>query len=167
MNRLFLDIEPMGAVRTTGRQKFKDKYAQRYFTYKQTIKLLTKTAGFETIPAGEPITVEEIVFYMPIPQSWSKKKQREAAGQPHIKKPDIDNLIKGLFDSLNGVCWADDNQVCEIRNTKKIYSEKPGIEFSIETRGRCVGQAEAKEETKQTAKRKGKTRTRGNLGTRL
>lgn len=31
---------------------------------------------------------------------------------PHTIKPDADNLIKGLKDSLKGVVWVDDSQVC-------------------------------------------------------
>ena len=42
-----------------------------------------------------------IVFRMPMPPSWSAKKRRELNGHPHQQKPDIDNLIKALFDAVH------------------------------------------------------------------
>lgn len=49
------------------------------------------------------------------------------------KKPDLDNLIKSLFDSISKseIVWSDDNIVCDLR-AKKIYSPNPRIEIEIE-----------------------------------
>lgn len=38
-------------------------------------------------------------FIMPMPNSWSAKKKAEMAGQPHQQRPDLDNLLKALFDA--------------------------------------------------------------------
>lgn len=59
--------------------------------------------------------------YIPVPQSFSKKK-RELALAGKIcptKKPDIDNLCKQLLDTLT---WLDDKQVIKI-TAIKIYGE--------------------------------------------
>jgi Holliday junction resolvase RusA-like endonuclease len=63
-----------------------------------------------------------------IPASWSKKRQAAAArGEIAVtKKPDIDNVIKGIFDGMNGVVWLDDRQVIEA-SQKKRYAETPGV----------------------------------------
>lgn len=129
---IVIPIEPMGAVRTTQRQKFVDTRAKRYHEYKTYIAYHIATQ-VKPIPAGIPVIVNNLTFYMPIPKSWSEAEKEKHRGQPHIKKPDIDNLIKGLFDSANKYAWADDNQVCEIRNVKKVYSDDPRIEFSLLT----------------------------------
>jgi Holliday junction resolvase RusA-like endonuclease len=71
-----------------------------------------------------------MTFYMPIPASLSRKKQLELIGKFHTKKPDIDNIIKGLFDAINGLCWKDDNQVCRL-TASKVYDEDPRIEFEV------------------------------------
>ncbi len=47
------------------------------------------------------------------------------------KKPDIDNATKLILDSLNGVAWKDDNQVC-FQCAMKIYSEQPCVRVIIE-----------------------------------
>lgn len=39
-------------------------------------------------------------FYLPMAPSWSKKKRQEHLGQPHLLKPDNDNLVKAFYDAL-------------------------------------------------------------------
>ena len=126
-SKLFIPIIPMGAVRTTQKQKFVDERAKRYQTYKQQIALSSKQ-HFKT-PSECPISVD-MTFYMPIPSSWSQKKKDRMNGAVHRSKPDIDNLIKGVFDSLNKIAWKDDNQVFEV-HSRKVYSFNPGIGFEI------------------------------------
>lgn len=128
---IFIPVEPMGAVRTTQRSKGRTDAGKRYADYKQVIGLYAASRMRGGLIKG-PISLPVITFYMPIPNSWSQKKKDAAIGQPHTKKPDIDNLIKGLFDALNKAVWADDNQVFEIGKVKKIYSDYPGIEFGVE-----------------------------------
>lgn len=127
--KLVYDVVPMGAVRMTGRGKWVKDNAQRYLAYKEEICWQTRQQMKNKDPITGPIAVN-VQFRMPIPKSWSKKKKSEAEGQYHTKRPDTDNLIKGLFDSLNNLVWKDDNQVCKIL-AKKIYSSKPGIEIEI------------------------------------
>ena len=104
------DIVPLGAVRMTKRGKFVKENAKRYLAYKEFIKTsATQQVKGEFFEEG-PIGVN-IIFTMPIPPSWSQKKQREAVGRYHTNTPDIDNLIKGVFDSLNKVVWKDDKQL--------------------------------------------------------
>lgn len=75
----------------------------------------------------------EIVFYMPIPTSWSKlKKEKAERGliRPTVR-PDIDNLVKIVLDGLNGVAFMDDKQVIELYAIKR-YSAEPRTEIMVE-----------------------------------
>ncbi|MCU9958795.1 MULTISPECIES: RusA family crossover junction endodeoxyribonuclease [Bacillus subtilis group] len=129
MITLHIPVEPMGAVRMTGRGKFVNKNAQRYLAYKDFIKLhAQKQMKGQQLYTGP--TVVKVLFSMPIPKSWSKKKQQEAISTVHIKKPDIDNLVKGVFDALNKTAWHDDNQVFMVIGAK-VYGKEPGIEVQI------------------------------------
>lgn len=47
------------------------------------------------------------------------------------KKPDLDNVIKAIADSLNGIAYKDDAQIVEIES-KKFYSETPRVEVTIQ-----------------------------------
>ncbi|MCM3452767.1 RusA family crossover junction endodeoxyribonuclease [Heyndrickxia oleronia] len=129
MIRLKIPIDPMGAVRMTTRGKYIKANAQRYLMYKERIQWLARKQLKNKTPFAGPVEVR-IWFNMPIPKSWSKKKQNEAYGEYHTKKPDTDNLLKGVFDSLNKIAWQDDNQVAKVIATK-IYAEKSGIEIEI------------------------------------
>lgn len=74
-----------------------------------------------------------------IPASWSAKKQAAAAAgeiRP-ITKPDVDNIVKAIFDALNGVVWKDDVQVVALR-VEKRYSTVPGVVVRIEPLGEAV-----------------------------
>lgn len=122
-----IDTVPMGAVRMTQRGKWTSDSAKRYLDYKHTIAWQIR-ANYRDGPTDCAVGVE-ITFHMPIPKSWSRKKQQEAIGKPHQVKPDIDNLVKGCFDAANGLIWKDDALVVDCK-AKKIYSESPGIEIS-------------------------------------
>lgn len=63
-----------------------------------------------------PITLD-MSFHMPIPK-LSKKKRLALIGQPHIKRPDLDNLIKFYCDVCNVLLYRDDSQVYNIFATK-------------------------------------------------
>ena len=55
------------------------------------------------------ITIEALFT---VPASWSQKKK--ACPGPMTSKPDLDNIVKSVLDSLNKVAFVDDSQV--IRN---------------------------------------------------
>jgi len=83
-----------------------------------------------------------LIFHMPIPKSLPKK---ERDGW-HSKKPDLDNLIKLVLDSMNGICFRDDSQVCFII-AMKGYSDDPRTEILMverkEDERAFVGMSEA------------------------
>lgn len=68
-----------------------------------------------------------------IPASWSQKKQEQARVGAVLPttKPDADNVVKVIFDAINGVVWRDDSQVVELVLTK-VYGSTPGVSVQIE-----------------------------------
>lgn len=69
---------------------------------------------------------------MPVPASWSMRKQRQAlAGTIHpTGKPDCDNLLKAAADGLNGVLYRDDAQLIET-SIVKTYHESPALIIEV------------------------------------
>lgn len=57
-----------------------------------------------------------VEFRMPFPASTIRKNQ--IGWFPHIKRPDIDKLVRGILDPLTGVVWHDDSQVCYLTANK-------------------------------------------------
>jgi len=76
--------------------------------------------------------IMEIICYYGMPKSDSKKKRAaKLAGEIRpTKKPDIDNCIKAIADSLNTIAYKDDTQIVKVVAEKR-YSEKPRVEITI------------------------------------
>ena len=78
-----------------------------------------------------------VAFYIKPPQYISKVKRNEQRlleeTMPISKKPDLDNYVKALMDSISDsqTIWKDDGQVTEIK-ARKLYSLNPRIELEIE-----------------------------------
>ena len=70
---------------------------------------------------------------MVVPQSWSEKRKRQALADEIVPttKPDVDNVVKAVFDGLNGVVWPDDVQVARL-TVEKRYSTSPGVYLTVE-----------------------------------
>ena len=81
-------------------------------------------------PLEGPISLV-VKFYMPVPASISKKKQMSLKLQPHLKRPDLDNLLKTVCDALNGYVWKDDSQIYLI-TAIKAYSDDQGPSTLVE-----------------------------------
>ena len=86
----------------------------------------------EMLPAGAPLVVSCEFDFAP-PKSWGKRRKLGCLGQPHISKPDLDNLIKFVLDALNGVVWADDRQVAAYGECVKLWTETPMTRITVET----------------------------------
>lgn len=126
---LTINIKPKGAVRMTRRGMHVKKNAQEYLAYKDEIALYAKKHFLA--PHDKPVAVRAKFFYE-IPRSWTKReKEMASAGllRPAVT-PDIDNVIKGLFDALNGIAWTDDKLVVE-EHSSKWYSNEPRIEVEV------------------------------------
>lgn len=74
-----------------------------------------------------------ITAYYSIPKSASLKKQK-AMEQHKIrptKKPDMDNVVKIIADSLNHIAYHDDTQIVDCM-VRKFYSHEPHVVVTIE-----------------------------------
>lgn len=103
-----------------------------------------KTASYENLVKVEyqmkyhgqqfpdvPLAMEIKAFYG-IPKSASKKKREMML--THLirptKKPDMDNVVKVIADSLNNLAYKDDTQIVEC-TVRKFYSEDPRVTVMI------------------------------------
>jgi hypothetical protein len=86
---------------------------------------------------GSPIVFQHdpvkliATFHMPRPKSLPKKVRH------HIKKPDLDKLLRNVKDSLTGIVWVDDSQVV-IVVASKSYVENgymPRVEILVDKFG--------------------------------
>ena len=68
---------------------------ERYNQYKLDLSAEAKRKGFVVPPQGLSIK-----FMVPVPRSWSKKKKRQYHMTLMQNRPDLDNYLKALIDSL-------------------------------------------------------------------
>jgi Holliday junction resolvase RusA-like endonuclease len=76
-----------------------------------------------------------IRFFFARPQSHygrnAKHELLPTAPGPHITRPDIDNLVKAVKDSLTKIIWEDDSQVVQEFATKEYTSGRERTEIEI------------------------------------
>ena len=75
-----------------------------------------------------------IEIYYSVPKSYSKRKIeaiKEGTDYP-MKKPDCDNVVKIVLDSLNKIAYDDDKQVVELTVLKRWTFGNERIEFEME-----------------------------------
>lgn len=106
------------------------RYYDAQTELKDRWRWILKTQHKGELYAGVALAIH-IVFYMPIPASLSAKQKLALDGCWHIKKPDRDNLEKLLYDVCTGVVVKDDC-IFAVGSSKKVYSTRPRIEFSVE-----------------------------------
>ena len=75
----------------------------------------------------DPIHLD-VLFVFPIPESYSVAKKKILKNSPRVIVNDLDNLLKMLLDSLQGLCFSNDNLVASI-NAKKVYGNNAKTVF--------------------------------------
>lgn len=67
--------------------------------------------------AGPVALIVMIVFVMPRPVATPKRKPTP----PHVKRPDLDKLVRAVFDALKSAgVYADDSQVITVHAHKRV-----------------------------------------------
>lgn len=85
---------PVGKPRMTQRDVWKKRpIVLRYHVFKDALR-----AAAGEMPPGPDAVI--VTAHVPMPPSWSKKKQAELAGKPCRQKPDWDNIGKAVCDTL-------------------------------------------------------------------
>lgn len=70
------------------------------------------------------------VFYMPRTKELNKDKY-PAESMPHTVRPDIENLLKLLMDSLTGIILTDDRQIYQVNVVKRYHEKTAGPRVSV------------------------------------
>lgn len=89
---------PIGKPRQTRADKWKQRPAVlRYRAWADIARLAAVDAG-----ANLSLTPYQVSWtaFLPIPESWPKKKKAAYAGSLHRQKPDRDNIDKAILDAL-------------------------------------------------------------------
>lgn len=135
----YFDIEPM--AKQSARFAIIGGHVKSYQT--KEVKSYERAIGFmakSQLPKGfvlktGKIKIESMTFAFKAPKSL-KKSERQIIdnGGWLIKttKPDLtDNLMKPIFDALQGIVYKGDQQIYEMNNIKKVWRTVAGISLTI------------------------------------
>ena len=120
---MILNIPPCSKPRMTQRDRWKKRQCVLdFFAFRDRIRqevkrintLLIKESPFD----WEYLT---IIFLVPMPKSWSKKKKALMVGKPMQQRPDLDNYLKGLFDATH----EEDSSIWKV-TASKIWTDCTG-----------------------------------------
>ena len=96
--------------------------------FKAAVQLAAAQA-YQGAPLDCPL-IMDVTFVFPRRKTTPK---RITERQPHIVKPDRENLIKGLQDAMNGLTYRDDKLIYDgpIRKFYAAIDEQPHVEVVI------------------------------------
>lgn len=121
-----------------GRPKFSRQGAhvrvhtpEKTANYENLVRLAAAQAMSGAAPMKRPVALL-LTMNMPIPASWSKKRQdlavRGLIGA--TVKPDLDNVCKAIADAMNGIVYADDKLIVSATIVKQ-YGSIPHVAVRV------------------------------------
>lgn len=111
-----------GQVYTPTRTKDYESLVEQYF--------LLKYPRYKTIEGRAKVS---ITAYFEVPKSTSKAMREQMLDNviSPTKKPDIDNVVKIVLDSMNKFAFKDDTQITKIE-VEKLYAAEEKLYVKIE-----------------------------------
>lgn len=121
-----------------GRPRFarQGKFVHTYDPPKSREYKAKVAQSFQQAYMGKPLTKPvkiTIRAVFGVPKSYSKARTKaclEGLEWP-TKKPDADNIEKGVYDALNGLAYEDDKQIVQT-SVCKVYGAEAKVVVSIE-----------------------------------
>jgi Holliday junction resolvase RusA-like endonuclease len=125
-----------GRPRVSRRGNYVHTYTpEKTRAFEEAVRFEFMASNSDKMPVYERETPlkAKVIIGVSIPKSYSKKKQALCRDRVLVpdKKPDIDNILKAIFDSLNGYAFADDVQIVQVY-AEKQYAVEPFVEVEID-----------------------------------
>ena len=114
---------PFPKPRMTAADRWKRRpVVLRYWEWCARVREACERRGFLLPSSGL-----RILFAVPMPESWSKKKRSQMNGQPHQQRPDVDNYVKAVFDALS----EDDSHIWQFSAEKRWTDGLGSIQLEV------------------------------------
>ena len=101
-----LNIPPCPKPRMTKADRWRKRQSVlKFFAFRDAVRQWPRETMHNKILEMESF---EIVFHVPMPKSWSKKKKGYMNGSAHQQRPDLDNYLKAWKDSVyeeDAIVW--------------------------------------------------------------
>ena len=101
-----LNITPCPKPRMTKADRWRKRQSVlKFFAFRDAVRQWPRETMHNKILEMESF---EIVFHVPMPKSWSKKKKGYMNGSAHQQRPDLYNYLKACKDSVyeeDAIVW--------------------------------------------------------------
>ena len=122
---MILLVAPVSKPRMTRADRWKKRQSVlKFFAFRDAIR---QSSAWKTLELLDMDSFK-IVFHVPMPKSWSKKKKTQYDGKPHQQTPDLDNFLKAWKDSV----YEEDAIVWHVEATK-LWTSSSGFITVIKT----------------------------------
>ena len=119
MEKIIIEGRPIAWARAgVSKNRFFDRQSKERSVFQWKLK-----SAFRKGPSEASIALR-CIFAFAVPKSLSKVKRKVLLGAPHEGRPDLDNLLKWVGDTGQGILWKDDKQVVKLLSVEKIWAEK-------------------------------------------
>jgi Holliday junction resolvase RusA-like endonuclease len=113
--------------------------AEKQKPWASIIGVMAQNTGMR--PTDGPVNVD-LKFTFTRPKSHygtGKNKSLVKASAPdfHLIKPDLDKIVRCVFDALTGIAWKDDSQCVGVTASKR-YGDQAGCLISVSQSEGCV-----------------------------
>lgn len=132
-----LTVRIPGPVVGKGRPRFVRSTGRAYtpgktLTAENRIAFELAQAWGDAPPCDAPLSLR-VMVEVDVPASKSKKFRAAAlaGAELPVGKPDLDNVLKLIGDSGNGVIWRDDSRIAEIHMQRR-YAESACLTITVE-----------------------------------
>lgn len=98
-------------------------YPPKVKAYREYVSTIAKAAMRGREPLQGALEMSCTFYFTP-------PKSTPMYGTYHTRKPDADNLLKCVQDSLNGICYVDDSQIA-VLHASKVYADEARAEIVI------------------------------------
>ena len=119
-----LDIPPCPKPRMTKADRWRKRPSVlKFFAFRDAVRQYKESKPIHPVWRGYFLEFDtfEIVFHVPMPKSWSKKKKADMDKRPHQQRPDLDNYLKAWKDSV----YEEDAVVWKVK-ASKLWTDGTG-----------------------------------------
>lgn len=122
-----IEINPLPYARPRTSYKINGMYDPRAAYKKQVKKLIKEIIDNKDFNIALGEVKVEAIFYLNAPKTITESKKKSLLASlfflKPLTRPDVDNYLKPVFDSMNGTIYKDDGQITSV-NTVKVYTNK-------------------------------------------
>jgi crossover junction endodeoxyribonuclease RusA len=117
---------PNGAMIPAGTKASRERFSN----WRDDVRQASMLAMGDRDPSRSPI---RLMAEIQLPYPVSSIRKYQMGWWPHVKKPDVDKLLRAILDPMKGIVFADDSQVvfCTVNKTY-AWNDRPGAYVVID-----------------------------------